>query len=109
MNKDQLKAMIKQYKDEQSNNFINSLPISKDIFHKLFDYLDKRLLKEDCNNNLKMTEEFLKQYNVPIEEVEDWLIKNGGGCDCEVLANVEDCLTDIIYSKFQFSNFQILK
>ncbi len=90
MNKEQRKAKIKQYKDEQKNKFINSLPVSRDIFHKLFDYLDKRLSEEDCNNNLEMTEEFLKQCNIPIEEVEDWLIENGGGCDCEVLANVED-------------------
>ena len=90
MNKDQRRAMIKQYKDEQKNKFINSLPISCDIFHKLFDYLDERLSEEHCNNNLKMTEEFFKQCNIPIEKVEDWLIENGGGCDCEVLANVED-------------------
>ena len=37
-----------------------------------------------------MTEEFLKQHNISIKEVEDWLIDNGGACDCEVLANVED-------------------
>ncbi len=90
MNKDQRKARIKQYKNEQKNKFINSLPISHDIFHELFDYLDERLLEEDCNHNLEMTEEFLKQRNIPIEEVERWLAENGGGCDCEVLANVED-------------------
>ncbi len=90
MNKCQRKASIKQYKNEQKNKFINSLPISRDIFYELFDYLDERLSEETCNHNLDMTEEFLKQRNIPIEEVENWLIENGGGCDCEVLANVED-------------------
>lgn len=90
MNKDKRKAMKKQYKDEQKNKFIDSLPISRDIFHDLFDYLDERLSEEYCNHNLEMTEEFLKQRNIPIQEVEDWLIENGSGCDCEVLANVED-------------------
>ena len=90
MNKEQRKAMLKQYKDGQKNSFVNSLPMSCDIFHELFDYLDERLSEEDCNHNLEMTEEFLKQRNIPIEEVEDWLMKNGGGCDCEVLLNVEE-------------------
>lgn len=90
MNKDQRKAKIEQYKDEMKNKFINSLPISCDIFYELFDYLDEKLSKEDCNHNLEMTEEFLKQYNISIDEVEDWLLENGGRCDCEVLANVED-------------------
>ena len=90
MNKEQRKAMLKQYKDGQKNSLVNSLPMSCDIFHELFDYLDERLSEEDCNHNLEMTEEFLKQRNIPIEEVEDWLMKNGGGCDCEVLLNVEE-------------------
>lgn len=90
MNEEQRKARIKKYKDEQKNKFINSLPISRNIFHELFDYLDERLSEEDCNHDFEMTEEFLKQRNIPIEEVEAWLMGNGGGCDCEVLANVED-------------------
>lgn len=90
MNEDKRKARIKKYKDEQKNKFINSLPISRNIFHELFDYLDERLSEEDCNHDFEMTEEFLKQRNIPIEKVEAWLMGNGGGCDCEVLANVED-------------------
>ena len=90
MNKEQRKALMKQYKDGQKNSFVNSLPMSREIFHELFDYLDERLSEEDCDHNLEMTEEFLKQRNVSIEEVEEWLMKNGGGCDCEVLLNVEE-------------------
>lgn len=90
MDKAQRKAMIKQYKDERKNKFINSLPISCESFHELFDYLDERLSEEDCNHDFEITEEFLKQRSIRIEEVEDWLIDNGCGCDCEVLANMED-------------------
>ena len=90
MNKEQRKNLIKQYKDDKKNLFINSLPMSKDLFHELFDYLDERLSEEECKGNLEMTEEFLKQNNCSIEEVEEWLEKNGGGCDCEVLLNVEE-------------------
>ena len=90
MDKNQRKAMIKQYKDERKNKFKNSLPMSCDIFHELFDYLDERLSEEDCNHNFELTEEFLKQRGIRIEEVENWLIDNGCACDCEVLANMED-------------------
>ena len=35
-------------------------------------------------------ESFLEKQKVDVESVLDWIINEGGGCDCEVLYNVEE-------------------
>lgn len=82
------KELLRKFKEEQQNNFIESLPMSAENFVKLFDYLDENML--ECYNGLCLTLEFLKKNNLPVDNVVEWLKKNGAFCDCEVLANIED-------------------
>ena len=37
-----------------------------------------------------IAQEFLEKQKVDVESVLDWIINEGGGCDCEVLYNVEE-------------------
>ena len=39
---------------------------------------------------MTFTREFLETQKVDVESVLDWIINEGGGCDCEVLYNVEE-------------------
>jgi len=39
---------------------------------------------------LHLTTEFLQNKKIAINSVLDWIVENGGGCDCEVLANIEE-------------------
>jgi hypothetical protein len=86
------KAKLKQqFKNQEKTKFEQGLPMSRENFTNLFDYLDKCLEEENCDNTLRLSTDFLKQLNIEkIEEVKDWLNEHGGYCDCEVLANVED-------------------
>lgn len=84
------KASKKLYEQQQRGIFENSLPLSRDVFERLFNYLDEAL-EGGCNDTLSLTEVFLHNEGVrDIDKVLLWLNDNGGYCDCEVLANVEE-------------------
>lgn len=71
--------------------FEKNLPMSRELFQSLFDYLDEKLTNSDCDNTLKMTMFFLvEKSGINTDNVIEWLQDNGGNCDCEVLANVEE-------------------
>ncbi|MDR6784608.1 hypothetical protein ABIE26_003254 [Pedobacter africanus] len=89
------KSRRKQIRDElrlkAQQEFEAGLPMSREKFKSLFDYLDVALAKEGCNDDHALTVWFLN--SIGIDEVGDvigWLIDNGGYCDCETLANVEE-------------------
>lgn len=84
------KALIERYKNNERNAFIKSLPIPKKMFKRLFDHLDRELGARGCNGRLDITTEFLEKNGLDVEKTVDWLCDNGGGCDCEVLANIEE-------------------
>ncbi len=87
--KQRRKKVLDELAKKQKEEFENSLPISRDQFQKLFNFLDEHL--EDCDDTLKLTEIFLLEIEVPDrEKVSKWLGQYGGYCDCEVLANVEE-------------------
>jgi len=54
----------------------------------LKDYKAKE--KQNFHHSLTFTREFLEKQKVDVESVLDWIINEGGGCDCEVLYNVEE-------------------
>lgn len=90
MNKDEKRKALAEYKRKQKEAFLASLPMSEELFRELFDYLDEQLGEQGCLDNLRLTEAFLEEHGCDMEEVLDWLEDHGGGCDCEVLANIEE-------------------
>jgi hypothetical protein len=81
----------KELQEKAQIEFEKSLPISREIFQSLFDFLDDEFEKNGCDDSLKMTKQFLETNHITnIEEVKNWLKENGGFCDCEVLYNVEE-------------------
>ena len=65
------------------------MPLSKPDLKALFDWLDETA-DVGCDGTLRRTQEFLRGRGQPDGDITDWLTDNGGGCDCEVLANVEE-------------------
>ena len=55
----------------------------------LFDMLDAELPRQGCDHTLRLVLRWLQEEGLPIEQVETWLLENGGCCDCEALANAE--------------------
>jgi len=81
----------KELQEKAQIEFEESLPVSRELFQKLFDFLDEEFEINDCDDNLKMTKQFLESQHIQnMEEVKNWLKENGGFCDCEVLNNVEE-------------------
>jgi hypothetical protein len=55
----------------------------------LLDHLDERLTQEPCDHTLRGTRDWAKANGVDAEALESSVVHFGGGCDCEVLANVD--------------------
>ena len=88
-NKKQRKELLSQISDRERKNFEGSLPIPRQTFQSLFDFLDEELV--ECDDTLKFTDIFLNDnYVNDASKVKLWLQEHGGYCDCEVLANVEE-------------------
>lgn len=65
------------------------MPLSKMDLKALFDWLDETA-DRGCDGTLLRTRDFLHERGLPEKPVINWLTGYGGGCDCEVLANVEE-------------------
>ena len=89
------KQIARELKLKAKQEFNDSLPVSVENFKALFDYLDKQLSENDCDHSLKFSIGFLQSLNLDnIQLIIEWLKDNGGCCDCEVLANVEEKFDD---------------
>lgn len=91
MDKAKRKEIQSQLIEKELAEFKNGLPTDESIFLELFDYLDIQLGKKGCDHTTALTRTFLDRKGISnVAQVVMWLSDNGGGCDCEVLANVED-------------------
>ena len=85
------KQIARELKLKARQEFESTLPTSRANFTALFDHLDEELSEKECDHTLKLSIDFLQSLKVDnIEKVKEWLEENGGSCDCEVLANVEE-------------------
>lgn len=77
--------------NKAAKEFEDSLPMSRDNFKKLFDYLDTALNDKGCADTNALTKSFLEQIGASnLDGILEWLADKGGYCDCEILANVEE-------------------
>lgn len=93
------KEILQQLNERNAATFLNSLPMDRKQFVALFEYLDKNLGEDDCNNDMAMTLRFLKQ--IQIEDrasIIQWFHDQGAYCDCEVIGNVEERFRENISS-----------
>ena len=84
------KANIKAWKNQQEEKFLKSIPFAVSIFQDLFDHLDIRFETKSCTNTFNLTIDFLASKGIHFEDHIDFFIEHGSGCDCEVLANMEE-------------------
>lgn len=78
-----------QLNGDERERFIENLPAGREKLENLFDYLDVRLSKNDCEHDLKFTMQFLMENRLDMPKFMSWLNENGAYCDCEILNNVE--------------------
>jgi hypothetical protein len=65
------------------------MPIPRYAFEELLTYLQERIAEVGCDNTRRLTREWLERGGWPVRPTEFALIALGGGCDCEVVLNVE--------------------
>ncbi|MGG9961150.1 DUF2695 domain-containing protein [Ferruginibacter sp. SUN106] len=89
------KQIAKDLRFKAKQAFEDSLPTSRENFKALFDNLDEQLTDNECDHTLILSVRFLQSFKLDnIEAIAEWLKENGGYCDCEVLANVEEKFDD---------------
>jgi hypothetical protein len=88
MDKQQKKAARKRWKLAERTELLASMPVSPDQLHRLLEDLDANL--KSCDHTTKLTATFLDVENLETDKVLSWLGEQGGYCDCEVLANLDD-------------------
>lgn len=85
------KQLLNHLRKKAAEEFESSLPMSREQFLLLFEYLNTELGDKDCDDTNRLTRKFLSQTGISnSENVLAWLSEKGGYCDCEILANVED-------------------
>ena len=55
------KQLLNEIKEKQKNEFEKNLPMSRDNFKKLFDYLDNEFETKECDNTNNLTKHYLNE------------------------------------------------
>ena len=65
------------------------MPLEPDQLLALIDAIDAQVEAVGCQHDLRLTRAWLEERGLPTALVEFALIAQGGGCDCEVVLNVD--------------------
>lgn len=97
MDKESKKAMRKAVRARERAAARAAFPLEPTQLQSLFDWLNVQLEDDRCDRTLRMTRAWLEQQGLDVQAVVTWLEDNGGYCDCEVLANVEQHVEDALH------------
>jgi hypothetical protein len=95
MNKAQ-KQLKAQWRDQQRRAALAALPLPVPELKAMFDMLDVEFPRQRCDHTRRLTRAWLENRGHDVERVFAWLDTQGGYCDCEILANVEEKVDDAI-------------
>ncbi len=65
------------------------MPLEREELEALLDWLDERVQRVGCQHDHRLTTEWLENKQVDSAVTTMALLARGGGCDCEVLLNVD--------------------
>ncbi len=65
------------------------MPLSVDQLKDLLNYLESEIPKAGCDHTTNISSKWLKQHGFPRTHTLMACLALGGGCDCEILLNVE--------------------
>jgi hypothetical protein len=74
-----------------------SFPLPPAELRNLFDWLNEELGSQSCDRSLRLTRVWIDGRCHDASTILPWLEDNGGFCDCEVLANVEQQVEDALH------------
>lgn len=79
---------LEQMSGEEIEAFLENLPASKEQIEDLFDFLEFKLEKDECDHSLRYAMQFMMRKGLNFPKVTAWLNNNGGYCDCKVLEEI---------------------
>lgn len=79
---------LAQMSGEQLAEFLKSLPAGQYDLEDLFDFLETKLEKEECNHSLRFAMQFMMENRLDFPRLTNWLQQNGGFCDCKVIEQI---------------------
>jgi hypothetical protein len=86
------KALVRAIEEKAWAEAEASMPISMQDLSGLCDWFDGMVEEQGCDGrSLRHTQIYIREHglNGREKEIVDWIVANGGGCDCEV-SNVCD-------------------
>lgn len=68
----------------------SAFPLSNELLESLFSSVEECVEANGCDHSLRFTEQWIEASKQPREPLIAWLQRNGGCCDCEVVANAQN-------------------
>lgn len=79
---------LEQMSGEELEEFLESFPAGQYDVEDLFEYLEDKLEREECNHSLRFAMQYMMENRLNFPKVSSWLQQNGGYCDCKVLEQI---------------------
>jgi len=79
---------LEQMSGEELAAFLESLPAGQYDVEDLFDFLEDKFEREECNDTLRFSMQFIMENRLNFPKLSSWLQRNGGFCDCKVLEQI---------------------
>jgi hypothetical protein len=84
------RELKKDWKANEREVARSAFPLADEVLAQLFAAVSEAVDRDGCDHTLRVTEEWLAHHHVDVRAVVEWLLANGGFCDCEVVGNVVD-------------------
>jgi hypothetical protein len=94
MNRERKKELKERWRNEQRKAALAALPLPVSELKAMFDMLDVEFPRQGCDHTRRLTRAWLASRGHDVERVFAWLDTQGGFCDCEILANVEQSVDE---------------
>ena len=79
---------LAQMSTEELEEFLDSLPTGQEDIEGLFDFLERKLERQECNHSLRFAMQYMMEERLNFPKLSAWLQRNGGFCDCKVLEQI---------------------
>jgi Protein of unknown function (DUF2695) len=90
------REILHKLRDEERKKTREGFPASVTALKGLFDFLDAQLSEHECDDTLRFVREHLRSNAMDEAGVILWLEANSGNCDCEVLNNAEQIVSEAV-------------
>ncbi len=79
---------LEQMNGEELAAYLEKLPAGQFDIEDLFDFLEAKFEKEECNHSLRYSMQYIMENRLNFPKLTAWLQQNGGYCDCKVIKEI---------------------